>query len=463
MFLAQQPLKRPRLLLEEEAIPHRYALDVASGAWVNAERESPRDDAKRKEYACDCPERHRLKLVHPSGVDGRRPFAPYFAHVHPGECAGVPGEGLVHSNSKHILREWMSQPDCSISFHMLGCRLCDCPYEERTFASAMYSIQLERRSVNGRWRYDCLLYDRASGAPVYALEMVATHWASTAKIEDTRANGIGIAEFRALDIVAAPPVAAGNYRLHNLSLERMGECRACHVRAREEAMLFQLEGERAAWATLEARMQAEYARVAEGHKRRFEAEAEARRRQRIIGTIRALPITTPLRIRAHVIVEHLGSAMAIVCTGLGRLGLSECRRHDDDILVATRNDRAVLLFDDTWSASAYERMHHSIRRVWKELDVPRRQVVAIRVDTVVQREEQILQAFHEATTAVVEFRDCLHAILMQVENEYQICACCGIAGHRCASCPHRPCTRCGRLGHLVEKCYARKHADGRRL
>ena len=76
------------------------------------------------------------------------------------------------------------------------------------------------------------------------------------------------------------------------------------------------------------------------------------------------------------------------------------------------------------------------------------------------------------------FKSCLYPILKQCEDEYQICAHCGVSGHRSESCGARQCTRCGEMGHaaadcdvrvcrrckrrahLAAQCYAKRALDG---
>jgi len=171
---------------------HRYAMD-ADGNWVNA-----RDACKGLSlYYCDCPERHQLKIVKPSGMDDKRPFADYFAH-YGGEGAVCMhgGESMKHRLAKHKIREIAS----TLSFAMAKCKLCGFSQD---FKSDGHTVKLEVQSYDKRWRYDTVLFDRA-GTPVYALEVVNTHYSSQDKIDSTRYNkhqGIGFAEFMVGDIL----------------------------------------------------------------------------------------------------------------------------------------------------------------------------------------------------------------------------------------------------------------------
>ena len=172
---------------------HQFALDRA-GRWVNAKQTPYSDDG---EYRCDCPDRHRLKLVKPSGRPGKRPFEDYFAHVglDPREsCAGGVcrggGESAVHRRAKQALRESAGRYD----FVVWRCQRCPA---EGVADSAGAEVGIEVRSEDGRWRYDCLMR-RPCGVPV-ALEVFHTHATGVAKCEAVRALGLEMAEFDAAD------------------------------------------------------------------------------------------------------------------------------------------------------------------------------------------------------------------------------------------------------------------------
>jgi hypothetical protein len=81
-------------------------------------------------------------------------------------------------------------------------------------------IVLEIASSDRKWRYDCMLL--REGVPVVALEVVKTHFSSAKKINQTRKNGVEIAEFRSEDIMDMQPGGM----LKNLRI-RVMVCRAC--------------------------------------------------------------------------------------------------------------------------------------------------------------------------------------------------------------------------------------------
>jgi hypothetical protein len=200
-------MKRPR---DEE---HQYAMKE-DGEWVHASKA-----VKGGPYYCECPDRHALKLVHPSGREDKRKFTPYFAHY--GGCSCVSGgESQIHRLGKQRLRELAS----SLSFTIEECSACE---RQKVFKSNGHTVRLEIRSSDGLWRYDCLLYDPADVA-VFALEVVHTHFSSELKIDSTRKN-IGFAEFAVEDIMQSQ-----DGRLENLTVIR-GVCIDClYAEARED-------------------------------------------------------------------------------------------------------------------------------------------------------------------------------------------------------------------------------------
>ena len=175
---------------------HQYAMD-ADGNWVHAI-----DGRKGVAYFCDCPERHPLKLVPPSGLEGKRPFSDYFAHYGGSICMHG-GESMKHRLAKHRLRELAPR----LTFTVQRCRLCGC---SRDFQSDGHTVQLEVRSKDKRWQYDTVLFNRAMAA-VCALEVVNTHYSSQEKIDSTRLD-IGFAEFMVDDVLKSTDGLLDNIR-----------------------------------------------------------------------------------------------------------------------------------------------------------------------------------------------------------------------------------------------------------
>lgn len=173
---------------------HQYALDVC-GQWVNAEKECKK---RKREYFCSCPERHRLKLVKPSGLPGKRPFKDFFAHITNQSSGARPscvscGESKEHRTAKQILRERFGK------YSFVKKRCPKCLRADYWQPSENGSIRLEVSSKDGLWRYDCMVVE--GGKPVYALEVYHRHRTDDVKVERTRQDGIEIAEFSSEEIL----------------------------------------------------------------------------------------------------------------------------------------------------------------------------------------------------------------------------------------------------------------------
>ena len=201
---------------------HQYALDV-SGEWVDATRT---EYVKHSRFFCDCPARHRMKLVKPSGSFGKRRFCDYFAHsvkrikLNDGTSTPLPtcasgGESELHRKAKHVLREMVG----GYSFATFRCSQCWVEEDEDTRGC---SVAIEVRSEDGRWRYDCLL--KRGEEAVAALEVVHTHLVGEEKAKAVRASGLQIAEFRAQDVMDM--VEKKVTHLENLQI-REGLCSVC--------------------------------------------------------------------------------------------------------------------------------------------------------------------------------------------------------------------------------------------
>jgi hypothetical protein len=173
---------------------HQYARD-SDGNWVNACKETKRNT----EYFCSCPDKHKLKFVTPSNDPDKRPFRPYFAHISTRKggapCCQTCAESQTHVNAKHVLREKFGE------YRFLLSKCPNCKHRHVYWnAPKNGKVELEVRSVNGKWRYDCMVV--VDGQKVMALEVCHTHKTEHRKIADTRSHGLEIAEFDADDILS---------------------------------------------------------------------------------------------------------------------------------------------------------------------------------------------------------------------------------------------------------------------
>jgi hypothetical protein len=120
--------------------------------------------------------------------------------------------------AKHRLRELQGL----FTFEVQRCPCCkEVAIEENCSGG---TIQIEVRSVDGKWRYDCLLV-RDDGSKL-ALEIVHMHYTTDAKVQATRLSGIEIAEFRASEVL---DLSSDGGRLNNL-LVREIKCVECLVK-----------------------------------------------------------------------------------------------------------------------------------------------------------------------------------------------------------------------------------------
>jgi len=187
----------------------RYALNEL-GEWVCAATETKKKGAK---FYCECPDKHRVKLRKPSGVLGKRPFEDHFAHL-PDVNNFIPtcrggGESDEHKLAKHLLRIHHG----SYSFDMFRCKTCR--YVEQWVGDTGH-VELELRSSDGRWRYDCVVMDEV---PVMALEVYHTHKTSDDKVRGTK---MPVAEFVAHEVIDC----GAKGQLRNLMVV-MGTCERC--------------------------------------------------------------------------------------------------------------------------------------------------------------------------------------------------------------------------------------------
>jgi hypothetical protein len=447
--------------------PHRFAR--YGGAWVCAWEEDPLDG---RAYSCDCVEPHRMKLVKPSGRADRRSFAGYFAHV--AEGAGGGGESMLHRNAKHMLRVWMSAPMRTIAFATEACVQCRSPMAVRTFASSDYRVELERRSADGQWRYDCTLVDRTSNATIAALEVMATHACTVSKIEGTH---LLLAEFKAREVTQEIEYALASQleeaKLTNLILPKRRRCVECVLMECQTAMHQVWRGEQMAWTELEALCMNEWERL--DVERAKEREAFRIQRARVTQVERfqeAVLKQCPLLPTQHaeLIVEHFGDNM-LLDTRNGFLAIWNQKRVPlpgmGDYFISFKSNYgrdfktpgyALLLVDDSWLISGGNRLHGAMRHVWQKHDIPRENVLAIRSDYIVRRASDIQTAHLDGT--FINFKNWLFPLLKKCEDAYQICANCGDAGHRHSECGLRICARCKRKGHLSRECFAKRSVDG---
>lgn len=203
----------------------QYALDT-NGSWANAKLTEYK---KHNRFFCGCVDRHSVKLVKPSGAEGKRPFSDYFAHItrtsggSGQHDTGFPGctESFEHFNAKHRLREMVGL----YSFTTFRCIKCD---ETLGIDTGGCEVTVEVPSKDRKWRYDGVL--SRDGSDIAALEVLHSHKVSDAKASSVRGSGLEIAEFRAEDVLELlGDRPTDTVHLENL-LVQLGICQECLVR-----------------------------------------------------------------------------------------------------------------------------------------------------------------------------------------------------------------------------------------
>jgi hypothetical protein len=398
---------------------HQYALDVY-GKWVNARKSKY---CRHSVYFCDCPSKHRMKLVKPSGVLGKRGFCDYFAHIAKKRsrspvCAHG-GESIVHRQAKQVLREMVGK----YSFAVFWCTQCEC---ERRVDTAGCSVSIEVRSDDGKWRYDCLL--SRDGVPVSVLEVVHTHKTGDEKVQAVRAKGMELAEFRAEDVMILAENEA--ISIENLQM-RIGLCQHCLVEKSLQWMRDCYVDEFDELVFQEQSVFFNYSRMAVLN-RVLAVNPEYRRCKRLL--------RLGMQRRVKLCIPRMGE-ISCAFTKVWQHGVLASRfsRH-----LPTHQICIVLLQHNCDLRSVESWYHPSVKRDFH---------VFLWCSTVLDR----LGSLAEETVCL---NDCRWAILKGLERSDGCCANCGKYGHTSTECSVKFCIRCGWNGHLHGNCYARTDKFG---
>jgi hypothetical protein len=412
---------------------HQYAHDT-QGRWVNAKQTIYE---KYQVYYCDCPEKHKLKLVKPSGITGKRPFCDYFAHqTIPDKRQRVnetcsQGESLVHRLAKHKLRETVG----SYFFPVFRCQCCR---KETIVDSLGGSVDIEVSSSDKLWRYDCLL---KIGHLAVAMEVVHTHLTGSIKVESTRRNGIEIAEFKAENVMKMP--SFGITKLENLKM-KTGKCQGCLHKA--------------AYCWLRDCFVDELNELIRQENEAFEnyTYADQKRKEREIRRTllqNALQINDPCQKCKQLIALSLGR-LHVSIPQLGTISFTKAVECHKGLLVYGFNrplpTTAMFIYlidSDRNTMQAGQWKHDSVERVFH---------IFLHCSTIVRD-------FGTLEENIITLKDCRWPILKDLEANYTICANCGRHGHCSIRCRFTMCLRCGRTGHLLSNCFARKDVTNRNL
>jgi hypothetical protein len=408
---------------------HQYALNIRN-QWVDA-RNTP--FMRNTKYFCDCPQKHRLKHVKP------KERTHYFAHIATGtkrkreevRC-GSGGESMKHRLAKHKLRECVN----SLSFVIEKCTCCS---KEVVVHFYDCTVQLEMRSANGKWRYDCMVYD-SEGGKLCALEIVHTHFSKENKIQDTlKAEGLMIAEFLAEDVLAWDTTS----RLHN-QLTEYKACLQCTWSTFRQA---ELQIDIDLWNDLDGI-------ISQYWEMRYRNDSF-----NIVLKRCNSPIDKAINIIHHhidLIQMHMGRPQ----WGFIELEGLKAQQTPIGFLICTRDTNVpapymfLLIIDREWELDGGRRLWTKLGHIWETHRVCTDLVVGLRCDLILNKLKDLQAGIS------VEFKNCLFAILKDIERSHSICARCGKKGHASENCFRKFCTRCGRGGHTWTDCHARTNLNG---
>lgn len=422
---------------------HQYALNEA-GQWVNAQNLPFMRGAV---YFCDCPQKHPLKHVKPSGKEGKRYFSDYFAHINSAgskrknrddsmSCCNGAGESMVHRLAKHKLRECINM----LSFAVEECISCSW---KKIYTFTDCSVNLEITSVDKLWRYDCIVHDN-EGNKFFALEVVHTHFTSEKKAQSTKHCGLGIAEFLAEDVLK---MSSANSRLRNLLCQKR-HCDSCERILISAAQLGQFEQEINVWLNSEQVI--------------FDALLK---KSKYIQFEKDLMLMESPVVRAKAVIEQYQQSVWIESGRLWRVCLQgNINSSLSGFLINVNNDTRfpvsfmfLLILDRNWTSNKAERIRVELEKIWEQHSICNDLVYAVCCDTILSRTRYL----HEGERSI--FKCCLFPVFKRVEREHRLCANCGLYGHTSETCRRRFCTRCGRGGHSFNNCFATTTVNGRSI
>ncbi len=394
---------------------HQYAYNV-NGSWVNARLTKY---LKYSVFFCDCPARHRMKLVKPSGKSGRRGFCDYFAHiVSKSSTKSAPtcisgGESVIHRMAKQRLREAVGL----YQFAVFRCALCG---DEERIDTKGCKVTIEVRSSDRKWRYDCLL--SRENTPIAALEVVHMHRTGDVKAAAVRESGLEIAEFRAEEVMNIRNER--NVTLDNLHM-RVGKCRICLAKV---ALKWQHDCFFDELAELIIQDEANWVNYARAD------------------VLRRVLATEPLLEKCKRLFQFgLNQRITLRLPKIGEITCSKMESWQHGVLVSGFNrhlpTRQLCVF-------FFENDSDVFNTRWQFHSIPRDFHVFLHCSTVLSRLGSL--AVEQAY-----FKDCRWPILKELEHHHGLCANCGKTGHTSDICRNKFCVGCGRFGHVQSGCYAR--------
>ena len=491
---------------------HRFAFSM-QGDWVDA-KQTPY--MENQTFICECPRKHKMKLVKPSGLSGKRPFCDYFAHVQ-SSCKRLKkeeakpscdpsSESLEHRLAKQRLREMVG----SYFFTVFRCQICS---HERNIDTVGCSVLIEVVSDDRLWRYDCLL--KRGNQAVAALEVFHTHLTGSEKTQSVRLSGLEIAEFRSQDVLRLHKEC--RTKLENLKMQT-GMCKKCLRKATCEGIRVSLWKEWTELISQEARVWRNYElhekAMVKLNKRYeyllneskiwilqcwYDEWDEAIMQENVMTIISNYSLSEKLmkrreerlRMKANAWIEECffeeideiqqqESLMTLYYSRLDALGAV--------LQIADQHKRCQALIGLSLHRLKIEvprigLISFSESREWingvlvyglnKKLPTEVMCIVLISNELPVSfsqwKHNQVESSFHiflycsrilrELSSLSIDqvvLKDCRWPVLKRVEARHGICANCGIHGHCSDNCNRLLCFKCGRSGHLQTDCFANR-------
>jgi hypothetical protein len=495
---------------------HQYAFN-AQGDWVSAKQTTSTDN---QIFFCECPKKHKLKLVKPSGICGKRSFRDYFAHIQHSskkhksdetQLFCIPSsESLEHRIAKHRLREMAG----FYFFSTFRCKKCEW---EKIIETTGCSVSIEVVSDDRRWRYDCLL--KKATVEVAALEVFHTHLTGSEKARSVRSSGLEIAEFRSLDVLKL--TKGCKTKLDNLQI-CIGLCIKC-LRNASYRWLRRCWLDEQTEVIKQENMEWKNYELNENLKRKFKKRYEfllneskvwmtqcfydeldeliaqedpgteianyelsvklmKQREQRLIEKSKAWKLWCFLdeieAIQQHEslmsiyynrqhdlraalqIADPIKQCQALIALSLHRLKIEVPNMGIISFTTSQECINGVLVYGFNkqipTQAMCIVLISGEIPVQWKHNQVEIPFHIFLHCS-------KLLRELGSLKEASVVLKDCRWPSLMSVEEIHGICANCGLRGHKSNKCRSKFCMKCGRKGHLQRGCFSRKDVINQNL
>ena len=425
------------------ACEHQYALDT-HGNWINAKETLY---SKHNEFFCGCPQKHKMKLVKPSGNAGKRTFCDYFAHINtqdvkrrkvePDPCIQHAGESALHRMAKQRLREMHG------FFHFVAQECPQCHGDQIFERCEGGRIGIEISSVDGKWRYDCLFVEESSKRKI-ALEILNTHASSSEKIANTRAqDGWDIAEFKATDVMTQL-VIGKNTLLHNL-IAQQKLCQQCLMQKAaewQEECFFEEKNVLEKWNNVE--LTHAYWTYEALRLHRLDQISKFNNKLIVLGE-------NNIKICKLIFTEFLLNINIQMNQG-SKVKLRKIVREDSNgLLLYTQGDKHKNPRHFLYVIFTASDKPEELKQIqWKQVGVARDKVVMLSAEDVVRDLDSIISQYLKQSAHI--FHNFEWPQSKSNGAAASFCARCCIYGHTSETCGVQFCFRCSRHGHSETNC-----------